>query len=170
VPPTRGLGGVAFLLAQLGAHAAMRFAERIRELDLSPPQAGLLRMIAASPGESQQTYAGRLGTPPSRFVGLVDELEGRGLIERRRGEQDRRAYALHLTGPGERLLADLGKVGHAHEEDITAALTADERAALRELLARVAAQQQLTPGVHPGFRHLGGPSILSDLGDRPTSS
>jgi DNA-binding MarR family transcriptional regulator len=165
VPPTRGLGGVAFLLAQLGAHAAMRFAERVRALDLSPPQAGLLRMIAVSPGESQQSYAARLGTPPSRFVGLVDELESRGLVERRRGEPDRRAYALHLTGAGERLLGDLGTVGHAHEEDMTAALTADERAALRDLLARMAAQQQLTPGVHPGFRHVGDrPQDPRDLG------
>src|SRR4029079_12473169 len=134
----------------------MRCAERVRALALTPPQAGLLRMVAASPGESQQSYAGRLGTPPSRFVGLVDELEARGLVERRRGEQDRRAYALHLTSAGERLLTDLGGVARAPAADISAALTADERATLRDLLARVAAQQQLTPGVHPGFRHLGG--------------
>jgi DNA-binding MarR family transcriptional regulator len=148
---------VAFLLAQLGAHAAMRFAERIQAVGLTPPQAGLLRMIAVSPGESQQSYAGRLGTPPSRFVGLVDELEARGLLERRRGEPDRRAYALHLTEAGERLLGELGTVGHAHEDDICSALTPDERATLRALLARIADQQHLTPGVHPGFRHLGGP-------------
>jgi DNA-binding MarR family transcriptional regulator len=146
------MGGVSFLLAQLGAHAAARFAARIADLDLTPPQAGLLWMIARSPGLNQQTYAARLGTPPSRFVTLVDALQDRGLIERRRGEPDRRSYALHLTSDGQRLLGELGTIGKAHEDDLCAALTTDERAILRGLLARIAQQQDLTPGVHPGYR------------------
>jgi DNA-binding MarR family transcriptional regulator len=145
---------VAFLLAQLGAHAATRFAARIDALDLTPPQAGLLRMIATTPGLSQQTYATRLGTPPSRFVTLVDDLQNRGLVERRRGEPDRRSYALHLTAEGQKLLRELGAIGRAHADDLCAALTAEERTTLRELLARIAQQQQLTAGVHPGYRYL----------------
>jgi DNA-binding MarR family transcriptional regulator len=145
---------VAFLLAQLGAHAAIRFAARIDALDLTPPQAGLLRMIAATPGQSQQSYATRLGTPPSRFVTLVDGLQARGLVERRRGDPDRRSYALHLTAEGRGLLAELGTVGRAHEADLCAALTAAERTTLHELLNRIAQQQGLTAGVHPGYRHL----------------
>jgi DNA-binding MarR family transcriptional regulator len=148
----RSWGGVAFLLAQLGAHAAARFAARIEDLDLTPPQAGLLRMIAITPGLSQQAYAARLGTPPSRFVTLVDAMQDRGLIERRRGEPDRRSYALHLTGGGQRLMQQLAIVGRAHEDDLCAALTADERATLRGLLTRIARQQNLTAGVHPGYR------------------
>jgi DNA-binding MarR family transcriptional regulator len=150
--PANPWGSVAFLLAQLGAHAAGRFAERIREIELTPPQAGLLRLIVGQPGLSQQAYATRLGMPPSRFVLLADELEARGLLERRRGEPDRRSYALHLTAAGEQLFRELGAVGKAHEEDICSALTAAERSTLRELLGRIAYQQQLTPGVHPGYR------------------
>ncbi|CUU53631.1 DNA-binding transcriptional regulator, MarR family [Parafrankia irregularis] len=154
--PNQSQGGVAFLLAQLGAHAAARFADRVAELDLTPAQAGLLRMIAVSPGLSQQTYAARLGTPPSRFVVLVDTLQGRNLVERRRGSPDRRSYALHLTGDGERLMGEMGAVGMAHEGDLCAALTASERSALRGMLARIAEQQGLTPGVHPGYRRPAG--------------
>jgi len=143
---------VAFLLAQIGAHATERFAERIAELDMSPAQAGLLRAVASEPGRSQQAVAEQLGVQPSRFVALVDELEQRGAVERRRNATDRRLYALHLTAQGELLMRDVAQVGQAHENDICAALSPADRTTLRELLQRVADQQGLTPGVHPGYR------------------
>ncbi|GAA4607155.1 hypothetical protein GCM10023195_26870 [Actinoallomurus liliacearum] len=149
---SRNQGGAAFLLAQLGAHAARAFAERIASLDLTPPQAGLLRMLAATPGRSQRRLAEDLGMPPSRFVPFADELEGRGLIERRKNPDDRRSHALYLTERGVELLAELREVGAAHERDVCAALSSDEHRQLTVLLRRVAEQQGLTPGVHPGYR------------------
>jgi DNA-binding MarR family transcriptional regulator len=143
--------GAAFLLAQLGFHAAQLFAQRIAGLDLTPAQAGLLRQLAAGPGRSQRELADHLGMPPSRFVSFADELEERGLIERRRNSQDRRLYALYLTEKGLGLLARLREAAAAHEEDVCQALPPDERLQLAGLLRRVAEQQQLTPGVHPGF-------------------
>lgn len=151
-----GRPGSAFLLAQLGAHAAARFAERIKVLDLTPAQAGLLRLIAWQPGRSQQELARTLGTPPSRLVLLVDSLEERGLIERRRNPGDRRHYALYLAEGGTSCMRQLASVGAAHEDDICAGLDADERARLGELLERIAARQGLTAGVHPGYRQPGG--------------
>ena len=150
VPPRRA--GSAFLLAQLGAYAAAQFAQRISELDLTPPQAGLLRLIAWNPGQSQQALARQLGTPASRLVPLVDGLEERGLIERRRDPADRRHYALYLTGDGTQFMKELGRLGAAHEDVMTEGLTADDRAVLNDLLNRVAARQGLTTGVHPGYR------------------
>lgn len=146
--------GAAFLLAQLGAHAAARFADRIAELDLTPPQTGLLRAVALEPGRSQQALAGHLGMPPSRLVALVDGLAARGVLERRRNPEDRRLHALHLTPAGEELLGRIGRVAAAHEDDLTGGLDEDERASLRTLLGRVAEHQGLTPGVHPGYRRL----------------
>jgi DNA-binding MarR family transcriptional regulator len=145
-------GGAAFLLAQLGAHAAGQFADRIARLDLTPAQAGLLRLLAVSPGRSQRQLADQLGMPPSRFVPFADELEQRGLIERRRNPTDRRLHALHLTERGQQLLAELRTVGATHERQLCQALNADERRQLTALLRRVAEQQGLTPGVHPGYR------------------
>jgi DNA-binding MarR family transcriptional regulator len=144
--------GNAFLLAQLGAHAAARFAQRITELDLTPAQAGLLRLIAWDPGQSQQAIARKLGTPASRLVLLVDGLEERGLIERRRNPGDRRHHALYLTDHGARFMKKLGQTGAAHEDDICAGLDTAERALLHDLLSRLAAQQGLAAGVHPGYR------------------
>jgi len=83
-------------------------------------------------------------------------MQDRGLIERRRGEPDRRSYALHLTAGGEQFMRQLATIGRAHEDDLCAALTADERATLRGLLTRIARQQNLTAGVHPGYRQRSG--------------
>jgi DNA-binding MarR family transcriptional regulator len=145
-------GGSAFLLAQLGAHAAAGFADRVAALDLTPAQAGLLRLIAREPGQSQRALADQLGTPASRLLLLVDGLEQRGLIERRRNPADRRHHALFLTAAGASFMQQLGQVGAAHEEDICAALDPAERHELNQLLRRIARQQGLTPGVHPGYR------------------
>ena len=153
VPAPHGPGS-AFLLAQLGSYAATRFAERIADLDLTPPQAGLLRAIAAGPGQSQQALARLLGTPPSRLVALVDGLDERGLVERRRNPDDRRLHALHLTAAGDALLARIGEVARAHDDALCAGLDPDDRATLRTLLSRLAEQHGLTPGVHPGYRRL----------------
>ncbi len=151
--PPRGPGS-AFLLAQLGAHAARRFAERVAELDLTPPQVGLLRAVSVGPGRSQQELAQHLGTPPTRLVSLVDGLEQRGVLQRRRNPADRRLYAVYLTDTGHTLLTEIGRVAHAHDDAMLAALDDTERAQLHTLLARIAADQHLTAGVHPGYRTL----------------
>lgn len=146
--------GAAFLLTALGTHAAAAFAGRVAALDLTPPLVGLLRAIEASPGQSQQALAHLLGTPPSRLVGLVDALADRDLVERRRNPTDRRLHALHLTDGGRALLERIEAIGQAHDDAVFRSLDAAERTQLRALLVRVAEDQGLTPGVHPGYRHI----------------
>jgi DNA-binding MarR family transcriptional regulator len=146
-------GSASFLLAQLGAHAANRFAERLDELGLTPADIGLLRMIAIEPGRSQQSLATHLGVVPSRVTALIDQLDQKGLVERRRSTEDRRTYELLLTGEGGRVMGQLKRVAFAHEEDICSALDHGQRAQLTELLELIAGKQGLTPGVHPGYRH-----------------
>ncbi|MFI1656505.1 MarR family winged helix-turn-helix transcriptional regulator [Streptomyces sp. NPDC020472] len=150
-PPPRG---GAFLLAQLGAHAAGRFGERVGGLGLAPPDVGLLRMIATEPGRSQRSLAADLGVVPSRVVALIDSLEKKGFVERRRSAEDRRHHELYLSEEGRRVLGRVREVAALHEDDLFAALDEEDRARLAALLGRIAEQQGLTPGVHPGYRHL----------------
>jgi len=78
------------------------FGERVARLGLSAPDAGVIRIIASNPGISQQALAAHLGVLPSRMVALVDSLEEKGIVERRRSATDRRNYALALTERGGR--------------------------------------------------------------------
>jgi DNA-binding MarR family transcriptional regulator len=146
----------------------MRFAARLQELELAPAHAGILRAIAAGSGVSQQALASRLGMFPSRLVALIDELETLGLVERRNNADDRRVYALYVTDEGAKAMADIGRVARAHDDEICAVLDEKERASLRSLLLRIADEQGLTPGVHPGFTRMAeGQAPKSAQGRRP---
>jgi DNA-binding MarR family transcriptional regulator len=145
---------LAFLLAQVGAHAAMRFGERISRLNLTPPDAGILRMLGVSGGLSQQELSTRLGIHPSRLVAILDALEEQRLVERQPNTDDRRQYALHLTEEGQGMLSEIGRISREHIESLCASLTAAEREQLTELLRKIATEQGLSPGVHPGYRHM----------------
>jgi DNA-binding MarR family transcriptional regulator len=151
----RSADGAAFLLAQLGAHAASAFADRLAPLGLRPPDAGVLSRLARSPGESQRALADALGMHAPRLVALIDELEARGLVERKRDPRDRRNYAISLTSAGRKTMRQVAAVAKQHEQALTAALDDNERSQLASLLRRVADEQALTPGVHPGFRRIG---------------
>ena len=164
--------GAAFLLAQLGAHAADRFAERIEGLGVAPRHAGILRVVATTPVCNQRLLAKRLGVLPSRMVILLDELTEKGLLERKRSTKDRRHSEIILTRRGQRMLENiygvdpdkimpqkgelekLSRLAAEHEADLCAALTAKEREDLAALGRKIVHQQGLTPDVHPGYRKL----------------
>jgi DNA-binding MarR family transcriptional regulator len=152
--PTRRADSPAFLVAQVGAHAAAKFAERLSAINLSPPHAGILRFVNTSGGISQQALAMNLHILPSRLVVLIDELEERGLVERRADPADRRSYALHLTDTGRDAMKAIGRLARDHQDALLASLSTEERDRLASLLLRVADQQGLRPGVHPGFSRL----------------
>jgi DNA-binding MarR family transcriptional regulator len=152
--PSRGTFA-AFLLAQVGAHAAKQFAERLLPLKLTPPHAGILRRLAHSSGISQRELATQLGMHASRLVGVVDEMESLGLVVREGNTDDRRTYSLQITQKGRDTMQAIAKVSFEHNQALCAALSPEEKEVLVGLLQRIADQQGLTRGVHPGFSRLG---------------
>lgn len=143
---------LALMLAQVGALAAGRFAKRISELDLTPAHANVLRVIATEPGRSHQSLAATVGMVPARLAVILDELEQRGLIERRRHEQDQRLVALYLTTAGQQFMGKLAAAGAEHEREITGALTDEERRTLGALLEKLAQAHGMTTGPAFGYR------------------
>jgi len=148
-------GFAAFLLAQVGAHAAKRFAEELAPKKMTPPQAGILRVLAGASGLSQRELAARMGIHPSRLVAIVDEMEELGLVRREANSDDRRQYALEVTARGREALGEIGAVARRHNETLLRALSLEERTVLVGLLERIAGDQGLIPGVHPGYSTLG---------------
>jgi DNA-binding MarR family transcriptional regulator len=142
--------GAAFLLSQVGFHTSRRWTERLEPLGVDARHVVLLRLVAAREGRSQQEMGAAMGLPPSRIVALVDDLEHDRLVERRRDRRDRRRHGLYLTSEGRRLLAAVARVSAAHEREICAALGDAEREQLVDLLTRIATDQGLIRGVHPG--------------------
>src|SRR6266849_1013971 len=120
---------------RLAQQAVFRdFAARVGEL--SPGRAGVLLLIEANPGVPQGRLAEAVRLDRSTMVGVVDSLEERGLIERRRGS-DRRTNGLWLTPSGRALALRLRRRIERHERRVAARLTDAERAQLLFLLGKL---------------------------------
>jgi DNA-binding MarR family transcriptional regulator len=87
-------------------------------------------------GASQQALGEALCVDANNLVLLLNELEAAELAERRRDPLDRRRHLVHITAAGRRALDRAERAQEAVEEQVLATLTGEERATLRELLAR----------------------------------
>jgi DNA-binding MarR family transcriptional regulator len=105
---------------------------------LSPGRVGMLLLIEANPGVTQSRLAHAVSRDRSTMVGVLDQLEAKGLIERRRGA-DRRTNGVWLTRAGRSALARAKRAIATHERRVAARLSPVERAQLLDLLARIAA-------------------------------
>jgi DNA-binding MarR family transcriptional regulator len=148
--PERRPEAVGFLLSQLGFEVSSRFGKLMAEVDLEPRQFALMRAIDASEGQSQNAMGEWLRIPASSMVALIDHLEERGLVERRRHPTDRRSRTLHMTSEGNDLLAAATALAMGLEMTICEGFEGTDRAQMLELLAQVADNLGLVQGVHPG--------------------
>ncbi len=122
------------LLFEVIRHEMRHFPAIAAEFELSPVQVHVLRALGESP-LPMSSLAGFLGCDASNVTGLVDRLEGRGLVERQSAQHDRRVKLLVLTESGEalrkRLLARL-----MVPPPSIAALSGTDLRALRDIMRR----------------------------------
>ena len=104
--------------------------------DVSPGQAGLLMLIEANPGVTQSRLAQAMALDRSTMVGVLDALESRGWLERRKGS-DRRTNGLWLTRSGRQFLGRVKRRIADHEARVTARLSGAERERLLVLLGKL---------------------------------
>jgi DNA-binding MarR family transcriptional regulator len=118
------------LILDLAKRLSAYFETQVIDMDLTGPQALLLRHLEAPMSMNQ--VACKLHCDASNVTGIVDRLEARGLLERRPVPSDRRVKQLVLTEEGtryqRRIEALLGGVPGLSR------LSEDERLALRDLL------------------------------------
>jgi DNA-binding MarR family transcriptional regulator len=144
-------GGFGLLLVQLGAEVARQFTQELAPLGIEPRHFGVLTRLAANEGKAQQAIAELIGVNPTQMVFLVDELEDRGLVERRRNPADRRSHALFLTDAGRAMLVSVQAAGRVHHDKLASSLSQDEREQLTALLSKLALAQGITEQSLPGL-------------------
>ena len=91
---------VWFRFIRLESRLQIAVSERLREIGLSVPQCDVLTTLTEAEGVSQQDLAKRLYVTKGNISGLLDRLEGAGLVERRSTAADRRQYEIYLTPAG----------------------------------------------------------------------
>jgi DNA-binding MarR family transcriptional regulator len=130
---------VGLLLRVAQRRAARAFATALEPLGIEGKHMGVLLELGGGGSGSQRELIERTGGDKSSMVRIVDELERRGLAERRPAERDRRAYAVRLTPAGEQLLAEARIIADRVGTELLAGLEPAERDGLRALLRRFVA-------------------------------
>jgi DNA-binding MarR family transcriptional regulator len=133
-------------LGALLARATRRLLDAERPLlaarDLSMWDYVVLSRLAAAPAETQLSLAQAIGYDKSRLIGLLDELEGAGLLTREPDPKDRRAKVISLTAAGrtrqERARRDI----RAMERRLLAGVDPAHVDLLRKLLASLSATDE----------------------------
>ena len=128
-----------FLLKRLGMAAKERSLPVYEEAGLHPYHHSILAVLDEGSRETQGAIADALGYDKSQLVGLLDELERDGLIERRRDPSDRRRQIVRITPAGRKTLDRLRRLARKLEDEFLAPLDEAERRELHELLVRLAA-------------------------------
>jgi DNA-binding MarR family transcriptional regulator len=137
-PPKELLTSAAFMLKRLGFMLKDRTMEAFEDTGMTPYHHAVLALLHEDPRETQAMIADALGYDRSHLVGVLDELEERALIERRRDPTDRRRHLVSLTKDGEQALERLRTVSKQIEDEFFRPLDAKERKTLNELLLRLA--------------------------------
>lgn len=106
---------------------------------LTPGEFGLLVLVARNTGLSQMALARALGIDRSTLVPILDRLQARGLLVRRRSPTDGRTHALMLTPSGNKALGRFTTLVRRHEKRIGSGLSTAETRTLIGLLEKVRA-------------------------------
>lgn len=138
--PDELVASALFLLKRLGMVAKERSLDAFEEAGLHPYHHAILALLDEGTRETQGQIAEALGYDKGQLVGLLDDLEEAGLIERQRDPSDRRRHVVRMTAKGRKTLEKLRRLSAEVEDEFLATLSAAERDQLHALLLRVAAQ------------------------------
>ncbi len=136
--PLAGWIGFNLRLAQESAFQA--FSRRSQEIGEHPGRFATLMLIHRNPGISQTELSQASGRDKSSITPVIEDLVRRGLVERRRMEQDRRAYRLTLTPHGKKVLASLVRCARGHERALEGIVGVRDRKRFLDLCKKIAAQ------------------------------
>lgn len=127
---------VGYQLRMAYVSVRRHFEAAMERLDLTQKQTGVLWLIDANAGVSQIALANELSMDRASMMAIVDRLEERGFIVRKRSTEDGRRQELYVTAKGRKALAQAKNAIHDHEKWMMAKFSKNELNAFVESLKR----------------------------------
>jgi DNA-binding MarR family transcriptional regulator len=149
-PPKALLTSGSYLLKKVGHMVKERLIDAFEEKGLSAYHYSILSLLNEESCETQGMIADVLGLDRSHLVGVLDELEEQGLVQRRRDPNDRRRQLVRLTPEGKEAIKGLRAIAKRVDDEFLEPLDAAERETLTALLARLLAHHGASPGSNRG--------------------
>lgn len=130
---------LAAMIVPLGRALTSAELPVLRAHDLSMWAYIVLLALDEAPVRGQSALAQAIGADKTRIIGVLDDLQERGLIERRPDPGDRRAHLLALTPAGRRL-RDSAQAGIRRAEDrLLSRIPQEDRSAFLRVLRALSA-------------------------------
>ena len=126
-------GHLGYLMRRAQLWMVRDFNRRVTSLGVGAAQYSVLVVIGANPGLSQMAVSRALGIERGRLVHVLDSLEARQLIQRRKS-MSRHSHALHLTPAGRAALNEAKLIGQEHEKYVAQWIGPEQRERLLRLL------------------------------------
>jgi MarR family transcriptional regulator for hemolysin len=137
-------GNLGWLLTQAHFNLVSEVAAALEPLGVS--NRGYHVLATARTGEfTQKELAEQIGLDKTTMVVTVDELEGKGLAERKPSSTDRRARVIAVTRAGERTVAQGQKLIDKIQNDVLESLPAGERKVFLEALGSLVKERLAQP-------------------------
>lgn len=146
--PFRSLSIEAVLSLWRTSDMLHRFmAKAVEPAGVTLSQYNVLRILRGAGAEGLPTLeiAGRMVEHAPGITRLIDRLEAKGLVARKRRPDDRRVVRCVITGTGQRLLKKLDDEVNAADDAALAMLDPGEQRTLIELLERIRAEHEIKP-------------------------
>ena len=126
-----------FLLAEVVRLQLRVYNGRFRSTGLNQSQVAALIHLDRVEELSQTDLAARLGLRKAAAGTLIDGLEGKGLVERTRGREDRRLQLVSITEAGRRVVDEVDRMGEVLGSGLRRGISREERAQLVSILQRL---------------------------------
>lgn len=135
---------LGYLLKHAQQNFSMSGARALESLGISGRQLAVLVVLDAAEPLSQLDAAKELGVDRTTMVALVDELEDKSLVERRRSPDDRRKNIVELTARGKEILAEGERRHQEAEKAFLADLTPIEADLFVRILKKLVADTEVS--------------------------
>lgn len=128
---------LGFLMGTTYRKISALFQNGLKEHDITPEQWSVLFQVDRTDGLIQKEIAKRSGKDKPTTTRLLDHLEGKELIYKRTGENDRRSFKVYITEKGRSLIKETVPIEGKVTEEIMNCISSEEYELLMELLLRI---------------------------------
>lgn len=139
-------GYLPYLLNRAGSRIATAFSEEVRPLGATLQIWRVLAALRERDGCRMGDLSATTSIEVSTLTRLVDGMEKKGLVVRRRDEADARAVTLYATPAGRRLTQRLVPIAERYETVAMAGFNTAEAEALKAALKRLYVNMDRLPG------------------------